>query len=255
MTNSELLIVDRPTSGVAVLTLNRPDKLNALSECLHRAIHDTLGELADDDSIGAVVLTGAGDRAFSAGYDVRELEPFNEAETLLSNLKREPYWTRIFDYPKPIVAALNGITFGGGAMLALCADIRVGCDETVFRVTAVPYAGVMATWNLPPLVGIGRAKEWLMTARPVEAQEGLATGLLNHVVPRAEVVDKAIEIAAQIAGHPPRAVSELKQLIHANAGRSLADGAEAENSVMHHALAPKSTSELFAGFLASRGQG
>ena len=254
MTKSDLLTVERLGKNVALLTLNRPEKLNALSQDLHRALYDTLGELAEDDSVGAVVLTGAGERAFSAGYDVRELEPLNETETLLSNLRREPYWTRIFDYPKPIVAALNGITFGGGAMLALCADIRVGCDETVFRVTAVPYAGVMATWNLAPLVGMGRAKEWLMTARPVEAQEGLASGLLNHVVPRSQVVDKAVEIAAQIAEYPAPAVSELKRLIHHNAGRSLAEGAEAENSVMHHALAPKRTSELFAEFLASRGQ-
>lgn len=253
MTDSDLLIVERMTNGVALLTLNRPDKLNALSEELHRALHDALGELADDDAVGAIVLTGAGERAFSAGYDVRQLEPLNEVETLHSNLKREPYWSRMFNFPKPIVAALNGITFGGGAMLALCADIRVGCNETVFRVTAVPYAGVMATWNLAPLVGMGRAKEWLMTARPVEAQEGLTSGLLNHVVPRSDVVEKAVEIAAQIAEYPAPAVSELKRLIHDNAGRSLSDGAEAENSVMHHALAPKSTSELFAEFLASRG--
>ncbi|KAA9157334.1 enoyl-CoA hydratase/isomerase family protein [Amycolatopsis acidicola] len=249
---ADVLLVER-RDRVAVLTLNRPDKLNALNQELHRALYDVFGELAGDESIGAIVVTGAGERAFSAGYDVRELEPLDEAETLMSNLRREPYWARIFDFPKPVVAALNGFTLGGGAMLALCADVRIGCRRTVFRVTAVPYLGVMATWNLPPLVGMGRAKEWLMTARPVEADEGLAAGLLNHVVPDDEVVAKAIEVAAAIAGHPPAALSELKRLIHDNAGRSLPDGAEAENSVMHHALAPKSTSELFAGFLASRG--
>jgi 2-(1,2-epoxy-1,2-dihydrophenyl)acetyl-CoA isomerase len=253
MTDTDLLLVDRLDSGVAVVALNRPDKLNALSQELHRGLYDLFGKLGEDDSVKAVVITGAGDRAFSAGYDVRQLATLTEEETMLNNLHREPYWTRFFSFSKPVIAALNGITFGGGAMLALCADIRVGCPDTVFRVTAVPYAGVMATWNLTPLVGLGRTKEWLMTGRPVDAEEGLTAGLLNHVVPREQVVDKAVEIATQIAGHPQAAVRGLKSLVHATYGRTIAESEAAENDIMHHALAPKSTSELFAEFLATRG--
>lgn len=247
---SDLVVVEKLDGKVALVTLNRPGKHNAINEPMHQAIAEALRQLELDDDVNAVVLTGAGDKAFSAGYDVREMEVLDEDQTMLSCIRREEWWWAIASFGKPLIAAVNGYALGGGGMLATCADIRVGCPEFHYRITAVPYYGVMASWNLPQIVGMGIAMEWLMTGRAVEADEALRTGLLNHVVPRDQVVPKAVEIASLIARNPAPASRALKRLVHANIGRSFADGFEAENAVMHGELKPKSTSELFAKFLA-----
>lgn len=247
------LLLTRPADGVALVTLNRPEVHNALSLELHREIDAAVTELEADDGIRAIVLTGAGDTAFSAGYDVREMEGDDEQEVLLGYMRREPWMWHIASCRKPLLAAVNGYAYGGGAVIVTAADIRVGCSRTVFRVTASAYGGVNASWSLPPIVGFGKAKEWLLTGRKVGADEALAAGLLNQIVADEQVVPATLEIASLIAANPGRATQAVKAMIHHNLGLGYEDAHRAESWLMSHELRPGRVSELFSAFL-TRGE-
>src|SRR5262249_11114096 len=155
-------LLERPADGVVLITLNRPEKRNALNLPTFQALDEALTDLEADDSVRAVVLTGAG-TMFSAGYDVKEMESLTAQETLLDYQTREPWMFHLQDFRKPLIAAMNGGAYGGGSIFAICCDIRVGCEDSSFKITAVSYGGINGSWNLPLIVGWGRAKEWLMT--------------------------------------------------------------------------------------------
>jgi enoyl-CoA hydratase/carnithine racemase len=252
---SDVLLTDRPAEGVALLTLNRPGDLNALNRQLHGAIDRALGELEDDPSVRAVVMTGAGDRAFSAGYDVKELAGNDADQMLLDYLAREPWMWHVATCRKPVVAAVNGYAWGGGSVIATGADVRVGCSKTSFKVTAARYGGVNASWSLPTVVGVARAKEWLLTAREVGPDELLAAGWLNHLVADDQVVPKAVELASMIAANPPPATEATKELLNASIGRSLGDSQRNETVRLVTDLRPGRVSELFQTFLAKSSSG
>lgn len=243
------LLLTRPADGVALVTLNRPEVHNALSFELHGEIDAVLTELEADDDVRAIVLTGAGAKAFSAGYDVREMEGFDEDAMLLGNIRREPWMWHIASCRKPLLAAVNGHAYGGGAVIAIAADIRIGCSRTVFRVTASAYGGVNASWSLPPIVGFAKAKEWLLTGRKVDADEALGAGLLNQRVGDDEVVPATLQIASLIAANPGQATRAVKAMIHHNLGLGYQDAHRAESWLMSHELRPGRVSTLFSAFL------
>jgi 2-(1,2-epoxy-1,2-dihydrophenyl)acetyl-CoA isomerase len=244
------LLVTRPADGVALVTLNRPEVHNALSLAMHGEIDAALTELEADEDVRAVVLTGAGAKAFSAGYDVREMEAYDEDQMVLDYVRREPWMWHIASCRKPLVGAINGYAYGGGAVIAIATDIRIGCPRTVFRVTASAYGGVNASWSLPPIVGFAKAKEWLLTGRAVPADEALAAGLLNHLVEGERVLPVAVEVASLIAANPARATQAVKAQIHHNLGLAYEDAHRAESWMMSHELRPGRVSTLFSAFLA-----
>lgn len=244
------LLVEAPSPGVAVLVLNRPQQRNAMNLAMQIELDQALSRLEADEAVRCIVITGAGDKAFSAGYDVREMQDFDQDKILLVQLKREPWLWHIADYPKPLIGAINGVAHGAGAIIASALDLRIGCSSSEFRYTAVSYGGVNNTWQLPQVVGWAKAKEFVLTAKRVGAQEALRSGLLNHLVADDELMTKAIELAAMIAEHPPEAVQGHKKLIHDNCGRSYEDAYRAENALMSSALRPRAPGELFADFLA-----
>ena len=250
--SDQLLLLERPLAGVALIRLNRPDVRNAINLPMQAALDALLTELEADESVRAVVLTGAGDKAFSAGYDVREMQVFDRDQILLAQLRREPWIWHIAHYSKPLLGAINGAAHGAGAIIAAALDIRVGGPRTEFRFTATSYGGANNTWQLPPIVGFAKAKEWLLSARRIKADEALQAGLLNHHVADDAVLGKTLEIAAEIAAHPPLAVRQTKALIHDNLGRSYAEAYRAENAVMMNELAPQPPGQLFEKFLNKR---
>ena len=248
------LLVDRATPGVAVLTLNRPTVHNALDTHLQRLLDHELTALEADDDVRCLVVTGGGDAAFSAGYDIHELADLSPDSVTLALLQREEWMWRYATLRMPTVAAVNGVAHGAGALLACALDLRVGCERSDFRFTAGAYNGANATWNLPLLVGLARAKELLYTSRRVDALTAERIGLLNAVVPSASVLDRAVALAAEIAANPPGGIAEAKRLLHAGPGRALQDRFEAENVVMRTTLRPKPMPELFARFLTAHDQ-
>jgi 2-(1,2-epoxy-1,2-dihydrophenyl)acetyl-CoA isomerase len=243
------LVIDRPEPGVVVLTLNRPERLNAVTLELQRALDATLSALAADGETRCVVLTGAGERAFCAGYDVHEMAEWSADELMLRMLEREPLVWNVAACELPLVAALNGVTYGLGAIIATAVDVRIGCPDTVWRFTSGQHGGANATWSLPALVGLGRAGELLMTGRKIDAGEAERIGLLNRVVARTELLSEAVATASAIAANPPVGMRAIKRLLREHVGHTTEQAFVAENIAMRTELRPRPISELYEDFL------
>src|SRR5438874_13016351 len=188
MTYEHILV--EAEDGVGILTLNRPDKLNAMNRKLAGELHDAVKCMDADDTIGCIVITGAGTRAFSAGGDIHEQREDDrrykdEELDAIRPPRRGNY--EIAASAKPVIGMINGLTFGGAAVLASSLDMRVGCEDTKFCFLAAAYGRINATWTLPNQVGWPIAKELLFSARMVEAEEAYRIGLLNHLVARDEL--------------------------------------------------------------------
>jgi enoyl-CoA hydratase/carnithine racemase len=203
--------------GVAVITLNRPEVLNAMNHVLNTELHDAVVAANADDSIGCLVITGIGDKAFSAGGDIHEQREDAKNRTEEELDERAGLHARwIYELsasPKPVIGMMNGLAYGGGAVLASCLDIRVGCENTKFRFLAVAYGRINCTWTLPNQVGWPKAKELLFTARIVEAEEAFQIGLLNHLVPADQLRAKTMEMATLIAKNHGPSVIGVKQIM------------------------------------------
>lgn len=251
---TDTLLTTRPAPGVVVLTLNRPEAMNAVDMALFEALYAALDTLENDADTRAIVITGAGERAFSAGFDIREMADFDAKAMLSAFDRRDGLFWRVANHRKPIVAALNGVTYGAGALMAAAADLRIGCPATRFKVTASSYGAANATWSLPRVIGVPKAKEILLTGRVVEADEALAIGLLNQLVRDCSVLDAAIETASLIAANPPEGVEAVKALINNAVGGSLEAGYQAEHDWMiaHMRHSGRGGADVFDGFLAAR---
>ena len=240
---------------VGVIKLNRPEVLNAMNRKLFSEIDAALTQLEEDDGVHAIIFTGAGERAFSAGADIHEMaEQARMDEPPPPDPRRPEYSWHIAASKKPTIGALNGLAYGGGAVLASSFDIRVGCERTRFRFLAVQYGRVNSTWSLPQQVGWPMAKELLFTARVVHAEEALRIGLLNHLVPSDQLMDKAMELAQLIAANDPRMVQGVKDLLIDDIGAPWRDHYDNELEAQKVKLAPTPVLEGFKPFLDRKGR-
>jgi len=254
MMSYEHILVDRE-DGVGVVTLNRPDKLNAMNRKLTGELHDAVKELDADDGIGCIVVTGAGERAFSAGGDIHEQREDDRRFTqdeLDARRGRASY--EIAASAKPTIGMLNGLAYGGAAVLASSLDMRIGCEDTRFRFLAAAYGRINSTWTLPNQVGWPIAKELLFTARVVEAEEAYRIGLLNHMVPRAELRAKTMELARTIAGNNRAAVIGIKALLLKQMTQNLEQQWAEERHFTTHVVRGARAEEAFPEFIARHGR-
>src|SRR5207248_2196542 len=213
---------------VAVVTLNRPDKLNALDAGLRDEILTVCDELARDDGVWAVVLTGAG-RGFCSGVDLTGARPADDGEQSQNERLDEMGWVgrqalAVYGLSKPTIAAVNGVAAGAGMSLALACDLRIGDPSTRFRTVFVernlsPDSGM--SFFLPRIIGYSRAADLIMTSRDVNADEAYRLGLVDRLVGEGEVVDAAVEVAALMASRPPMAVRSAKRVLQHNMGVDL----------------------------------
>ncbi len=238
--------------AVAVITLNRPKVLNALNSVLQREFYETFKELDSDSETKAIVVTGAGDRAFSAGADIKEMARLAEGTPSASALHKEDAWT-VANSRKPTIGALNGLSYGGGAVLASSFDIRVGCSRSSFRFLAVSYGRINSTWLLPQIVGMPVAKDLLMTARVVGAEEAYRIGLLNRLVEPEKILAEAIGIGQAIAENDARMVQAAKALLNSAAGTTRRDWYDQEHAAMQGDNTPTPVTEAFSDFIARKG--
>jgi enoyl-CoA hydratase len=211
-TEPRLVLVER-RGPVGIATLNRPAKHNAMSAELSRQLVQAIDDFEADDEIAVIVLTGAGERAFSAGGDMTEVR-----ERMGPNGRRDagPNTSqRVRTCKKPVIAAIRGICYGGAAHLAVNCDIRICGDDARFRFVGVNYGMPACGAILPRIVGEAKAKEILFTGDVVDAREALRVGLANQVVPPAEVLDYALTMGERIAGNSQFAVRALKTIIDA----------------------------------------
>jgi enoyl-CoA hydratase/carnithine racemase len=227
-------IVWEAAEGVATLTLNRPEVHNAMNERMRRELTECFGALVADDEVRVVVVTGAGERAFSAGADIREfVEP--QAPTRFRETRRRVDFRQLMDRcPQPIIAAIRGYAFGGGLELALACDIRVAGDDARLGLTEVDLAiipGGGGTQRLPRLVGRGKALEMILTGARLDAREALRIGLVERVVPAAQVRAAALELAKTLAAKAPVALRYAKEAVAKGLELPLADGIRLENDL------------------------
>jgi enoyl-CoA hydratase len=220
-----LLDVTRPRPEIAVITLNRPEKLNALNYGLVEELHATLADIDRDDACRVVVLTGAG-RGFCSGLDLTERSP-EDAKRGLEFPRSGMRWqeriadltTRLIRLRQPVIAAVNGPAYGGGFALALASDIRVASDEarfcTQFIKLGLGGCDIGVSYTLPRIVGAGQAFDLILTARTVDADEALRLGLVSRVVP-GPAVDEALAIAETLCGYGKFGVESTKQVLWAN---------------------------------------
>ena len=216
------LLVSRPREDAALLTLNRPDRLNALTTDLVAALHDALDELSADRSCRAIVVTGAG-RAFCAGLDLAGYGKapgadghFGEVgDRLASQRHMSGLFERLRDVPQPVIAAVNGAAAGGGLALVLASDIRIAARSSVFRAAfaniGVSNCDMGTSWLLPRIVGVARAQELMLTARRIDAGEAERIGLVVSVHDDAALLDAAYAHIDLIAGLSPTGVAMTKQ--------------------------------------------
>ena len=209
--------------GVAFLRMNRPEKRNAFNRELSLAVATQMEELEADDDVRVVVLTGT-DPSFSAGADMTEALSSIEGGGRGDGMAQAV--VRVAAFAKPVVAAVNGYAFGGGAILALSCDIRIGSEKTSFRFPGAAYGLVVGGGQLPRIVGAPKAKELIFTARTVDAQEAERIGLVNQLVPHEALDDAAWEMAQQIAQQSPGAVRWSKAVI--DAASTVEKGAQVE---------------------------
>src|SRR5215813_1363772 len=249
----EYILTER-LEGVALITLNRPEKLNALSFGLVRELDEELTRLEDDDAIKAVILTGAGDRAFSAGADIHEMAGLSSEELARRSDTRGRISWHIASYTKPLIGAINGLAYGGAALLSSSLDLRIGCEKTQFRFLAASYGRVNSTWSLPALVGMPKAKELLFTGRAVGVEEAERIGLLNQVVPSAKLIESAVEMGQMIAKNDARMVQGIKRLLHEGMGMDWQERYDLEDEARATWLTSGHPRDGFKDFLARKGK-
>ena len=209
---------------VAIVTLNRPEVLNALNLQLVREVDTFLTEAEADDGIGAVIITGAGERAFSAGADIHENREFTQEQRDEGAAQRAGYTWHMATCTKPVIGAVNGLCYGGGTVMATSMDFLIGCEKSSFRFLAVNYGQLNATWSLPTLVGWGKAKELLYSGREVFAEEAYHIGLINHLVSSENLMEKSHRGRGGHRQEPARRRQQHQAAPH-RAHRQLAGGA------------------------------
>jgi enoyl-CoA hydratase len=215
MTADPLVLCER-RGAAALITLNAPHKRNAIDRAMVDALHRCLDELQRDDQLAALVITGAGEKAFAAGADIGELRERRSREALLAI--NSTLFKRIEEFPAPVIAAIKGYALGGGCELAIACDLRVAGESAKLgqpevKLGIIPGAG--ATYRLPRLVGLGKARELIYTGRILDARECLRIGLVNEVVADDQVVARALAVAEEIAGNGRLAVRLAKATINA----------------------------------------
>jgi enoyl-CoA hydratase len=251
----ETLILERD-GRVALITFNRPHVLNALGRATVQELDTALDELAADAGVGALVLTGAGDRAFVAGADIGEFNRLSSAREAEAFTRRaQAVLAKLEALPKPVIAAINGFALGGGCELAMACDIRLAADtarlgQPEINLGIIPGFG--GTQRLARLVGEGCAKLLCMTGDMVDAAEALRIGLVDRVVPAAELQQAARSLAAKLASKAPLALAVVKQAIHEGLEGSLAAGLAHEAALFGVVFDTQDRAEGVSAFLEKR---
>ena len=239
---------------VAILTVNRPEKLNALNDQVRDEMLAALAAAEHDDDVGAVVITGAGEKAFIAGADIGEFagrSPFDQRHAM-----RSP---RIFDvaatFPKPVIAMINGFCLGGGCELAMSCDLRVAADSARFgqpeiKLGLIPGGG--GTQRLPRLVGLGQAMRLVLTGDMIGAAEAKEIGLVDLVFPTAELRERTLELAARIASFSPLTLRIAKEAVRASERLPIEEVIVTERDLFCLCFSTEDKEEGVQAFLAKR---
>jgi len=240
---------------IATVTVNRPKSLNALNPATVRELSAAFAEMADREDVGVVVLTGAGEKAFVAGADISEMRHFNAVQALEFALFGQGVLERIERLPQPVIGAVNGFALGGGCELAMACDLLIAADNARFGQPEVGLGiipGYGGTQRLPRLVGRNIAKEMVLTGEMITAQRAHEIGLVNRVVPQAELMGAARETAAKILSKGPVAVRTAKMAMNRGLDLDLSNACALEANAFAVGFSTADRAEGMAAFLEKR---
>jgi len=240
---------------IAVLSVNRPDKLNALNEQTIRELGEAMDEITRRDDVGGVILTGTGEKAFVAGADIAELATMGPVDGIDVSRLGQQVFRRIELSRKPVIAAVNGFALGGGCELALACHLRIASENAQFGLPEVKLGiipGYGGTLRLPRIVGKGRALELMLTAQFIKADEAYRIGLVNRVVPQAELMDTARKTMQTILANGPVAVGLAIECTTRGMEMSVDDGLALESNLFGLLAATTDMREGMSAFLEKR---
>jgi len=251
--NRELLV--ESAGGICTITLNRPGSMNSLNLRTVEALAAAVAAVRFDRAVRIVVVTGAGEKAFCSGADLKERSTLSPDQVRRFIATIRDTFTAIEALPQPVIAAVNGVALGGGTELLLACDLRVASERATLGLTEVKLAiipGAGGTQRLPRLVGKGRAMELILTGRSIGAAEALAIGLVNRVVPPADLLKAARELADQMLSAGPVALRQAKLAINRGCETDLATGLALETAAYEAVIPTKDREEGLAAFAAKR---
>jgi len=240
--------------GIFTITINRPDKLNALNSAVFADLNKALDEVYTNNAIKSVIITGAGPKAFVAGADISEFNQLSKADAMILSKAGQDTFFRIENSPKPIVACVNGFALGGGCELAMSCHFRIATENARFGQPEVNLGlipGYGGTQRLVQLIGKGRAMELLMSASMIDAATALSYGLVNYVVPVENLISKAVEILSIINSKAPIAVAKCIEAANAVFDESK-DGYETEVKAFADSFDTQDRIEGATAFLEKR---
>ena len=247
-------LVTQLENGIFTITINRPDKLNAINKNVMADLDAVMDEVEKNPDVKAAIITGAGNKSFVAGADISEFTGLSEAEGMELARKGQQVFFKIANASKPVVAAVNGFALGGGCELAMACHFRIASENAKFGQPEVNLGlipGYGGTQRLVQLIGKGRALEWLLTGNMMDAATALQYGLVNHMVKGEELLDKAKSILSVITGKAPIAISNCIMAANAVYNQRI-DGYEVEIKGFGHCFGTEDMKEGTAAFLEKR---
>lgn len=230
--NYQTLTIEKE-EGIAIVTINRPKYLNAINSMVLKELGLAFKEFSESKEIKAVIITGSGEKAFVAGADIAEMKDMTSDEAQKFALLGNQTFNLIENLSKPVLAAINGYALGGGNELALAADIRLAADNARFGQPEVGLGiipGFGGTQRLAKIIGVGKAKELLLTGEIIDAEEATRIGLVNKVVPLDKLMDEARKLARKISSNAPLALKYCKEAVNFGLGESIDKGLAFESN-------------------------
>lgn len=241
--------------GIATITINRPETLNALNPGVYHELSECMIKLASDPTVKVVIITGSGNKAFIAGADIAAMSTMSANDALIFGIAAKEATVRIETLSKPVIAAINGFTFGGGLELAMTCDFRVAASSAKFgqpeiNLGIIPGGG--GTQRLTRLVGVGKAKEMIMLGDVISAEQALQIGLVHQVVEADQLILAAVQLAKKLSQKAPVALAMAKRSIQRAMGSDTEDGLEYELNCFAHCFATQDQREGMKAFLEKR---
>jgi len=241
--------------GIGIVTLNRPEALNALNSAVYTELYDVFEAMENDDEVRAVILTGSGEKAFAAGSDVVEMQNMDTiaAQKFMATIRKAS--DRIYSLSKPTIAAINGYALGGGCELSMCCDLRICSEKARFGQPEINLGlipGASGTQRLPRLIGVAKAKEMIFLGDMIDATTALNLGLVNKVVPPDKLMEEAMSWAAKLAGKSGPVLAMAKLAINTGIDTDIDSGLDIEALCDALCFATEDQKEGMKAFLEKR---
>jgi len=255
MAETSTIRLDRESDGIAIITVNRPDKLNALNADTVSQLDRAVRDVRDDDSVRVVIVTGSGEKAFVAGADIGELSRMGPIDGVQVSRAGQTTFRMIETLPKPVIAAVNGFALGGGLELALACHMRIASSRAKFGLPEVKLGiipGYGGTIRLPRLVGRGRALELMLTGEMIDAEEAYRIGLVNRIAEPAALLDTTRELARKIIANGPIAIALALESVDRGMSTTIDDALVLESNLFGLLASTEDMREGMSAFLEKR---